>query len=75
MLGRLKMDVQQCIDAYCSLSARAFKRTRTVPLSMSGKVRERFSSKDLEIAIKEVLSTQGYDEDELLKDLDTSCRV
>jgi hypothetical protein len=75
MLGRLKMDVQQCIDAYRKLSDQAFKRRRHIPIGAGGKIRERFDSKELEMAVKKVLVEHGYSEDMLLRDLDTSCRV
>lgn len=35
MLGRLEMDVQQCIDAYRKLSDQAFKRRRHIYLLAS----------------------------------------
>jgi hypothetical protein len=75
MLGRLKMDVQQCIDAYRQLSNQAFKRRRRIPFSMGGKICERFDSKELEMAIKKILVKQGYSKDTLLKEPGASCRV
>lgn len=75
MLGRLKMDVQQCIDAYRELSAQAFKQKRRTAFSIGGKICERFDSKELELAIKKVLVEQGCSEDTLLKEKDASCKV
>ncbi|OCL01567.1 FabD/lysophospholipase-like protein [Glonium stellatum] len=75
MLGRLKMDIQQCIDAYREFSNRAFTRKKHIPLNIRGKICERFDSKELENAIKDVLVKQGYSEDELLKEPGASCRV
>ena len=73
MLGRLKMDVQQCIDAYRGLSDQVFKRRRR--FSIGGKICERFDSKELEMVIKKVLVTQGYRKDALLKEPGATCRV
>jgi hypothetical protein len=75
MLGRLKMDVEQCISAYRSLSEQAFKRQRRIPFSTTGGIKERFSSKELEAAVKRVLKEQGHDENALLKDTNNSCKV
>jgi hypothetical protein len=75
MLGRLKMDVQQCIDAYRGLSNQVFKRRRRIPFSIGGTICGRFDSNELEMAIKKVLVTQGYREDALLKEPGATCRV
>ncbi|KAK2807307.1 hypothetical protein FQN50_005461 [Emmonsiellopsis sp. PD_5] len=72
LLGRLKLDVRQCIDVYRSLSSRAFKRKRRLGIGPGGKIRERFDSKELEIAVKTVVAEHCDSEDELLSDPDTS---
>ncbi|KAK2791301.1 hypothetical protein FQN52_004978 [Onygenales sp. PD_12] len=75
LLGRLKLDVRQCIDVYRSLSSRAFKRKRRLAIGTGLKIRERFDSKELEMAVKTVIAEHCDSEDELLSVLDTSCRV
>ena len=75
MLGRLKMDVQQCIEAYRSLSSEAFTRIHHSPVNAKAKVQAAFSSANLEAAVKHILVNQGYREDALLKDTDEGCRV
>ncbi|GFF55509.1 hypothetical protein CNMCM6936_005638 [Aspergillus lentulus] len=75
MLGRLKMDVDQCIDAYVRLSKQAFTRKNYIPVTLRGNFRARFDTKKLEEALKTVVVEQGLDEDALLWDPDTSCRV
>ncbi|GIK05967.1 hypothetical protein Aspvir_010084 [Aspergillus viridinutans] len=75
MLGRLKMGVDQCIDAYARLSRQAFTRKNYIPVTLRGKFRARFNTKKLEQALKTIVVEQGLDEDALLQDPDTSCRV
>lgn len=75
MLGRLKMDVDECINAYNKLSSQAFTRKALFPIDKHCNIKERFDSKQLELALKSAVMDRGYDEDTLLKDPDTSCRV
>lgn len=75
MLGRLKMDVDECINAYNRLSSKAFSRKAFLPCTLTGKLHERFDSKQLELALKQTVMSRGYNQDALLKDPDTSCRV
>ena len=75
MLGRLKMSVADCIDAYISLSDRVFRKTRH-RVTLRGKIQGRFDSDELERAVKEVVKGQGLQEDALLKDVpESSCKV
>jgi hypothetical protein len=75
MLGRLQMTVDDCIDAYISLSDRVFQKQRH-RVTIKGKVQGRFDSDELERAIKEIVVRQGLEEDALLKDSpDTKCKV
>ncbi len=56
MLGRLEMDVDECIDAYLSLIKSVFeKKKRIFAISWTGNIQSRFSSKVLESAIKKVI--------------------
>ncbi|KAI1460194.1 phospholipase [Annulohypoxylon moriforme] len=75
MLGRLRMTVADCITAYTQLSSNVFKKRRH-RVSRRGNIQGRFDSRDLERAVKKILTQQGFDEDELLKDtVDAPCKV
>lgn len=75
MLGRLKLSIAECIDAYLSLSDRIFQKKRH-RVSIQGDIRGRFDSKELEQAIKEVIIKQGLSEGTLLKDTSAdACKV
>ncbi|RPA76722.1 hypothetical protein BJ508DRAFT_330870 [Ascobolus immersus RN42] len=57
MLGRLEMDVEECIEAYTTLMNGIFKKRslRAVFALLRGKVKGRFSSTHLEEAIQKIL--------------------
>ena len=75
MLGRLRMTIDDCINAYATLSDRVFQEKR-YRVNMRGNVRGRFDSAELESAIKKIIVDQGFDENELLKDKpDAICKV
>lgn len=75
MLGRLQMTVDECIDAYISLSDRVFQKRRH-RVTIKGHVQGRFDSEELEKAIKEIVAQQGLEQDALLKDSpDAKCKV
>jgi hypothetical protein len=75
MLGRLKMSVDECIDAYLSLSDRVFQKKRH-RVTTKGSIQGRFDSEELERAMKEIVTRQGLQEDTLLKDAsDDACKV
>ena len=75
MLGRLRMTVDECIDAYILLSGRIFQKQRH-RVTIKGRVQGRFDSDELERAIKEIAVRQGLAEDTLLKDApDAKCKV
>jgi len=75
MLGRLRMTVDECIDAYVSLSDRIFQKRRH-RVTIKGQVQGRFDSDELECAIKEIVTRQRLAEDALLKDSpDAKCKV
>jgi hypothetical protein len=60
MLGRLEMDVDECIEAYKALMKTVFeKKKHLVNLSFKGTIRPQFSSKVLENAIKGVIKGRG----------------
>ena len=66
MLGRLRMTIDECIDAYLSLSDRVFQKKRH-RVSVKGHIQGRFDSEELAQAVKEVITRQGLLEDALLK--------
>ena len=74
MLGRLKMSIDECIDAYLSLLDRVFQKRH--PVTTKGNIQGRFDSEELERVVKEVITKQGLQEDTLLKDVsDDACKV
>jgi hypothetical protein len=75
MLGRLKMSIDECINAYLSLSDRVFQK-KWHRVTTRGNIQGRFDSEELTRAVKEVVISQGLQEDVLLKDtLDDVCKV
>jgi patatin-like phospholipase/acyl hydrolase len=68
MLGRLELSVDECIEAYTDLMARVFKHSKLSPVSLTGNVRARFDSKELEKAIQEVIISRGGKETDKLND-------
>ena len=75
MLGRLKMSIDDSIDAYLSLSDRIFQKKRH-RVTVKGNVQGRFDSEELARAVKEVIKQQGLQEDTLLKDApEAACKV
>lgn len=75
MLGRLRMDIDQCIEAYIALSDRVFKKKRHFAVGLTGQTHERFDSDELATSIKDVLVQQGFGEDSLLKEPNAFCKV
>jgi hypothetical protein len=70
MLGRLRMSVEDCIDAYAKLSSEVFQQKHYLPVRLDGQLRARFDSKALENAIKDIIRSQdpGGNEDLLMKE-------
>ncbi len=77
MLGRLEMDVDECIAAYSDLAAAVFgEKLRSIPVNMKGKVKPRFDSVKLESAIRKVVTQNGASETDLLNDeTERGCRT
>jgi hypothetical protein len=68
MLGRLRMSVDDCIDAYVKLMERVFKRRENISfVGFLGGVKPRFSSDGLKEAITEVLKERKIAPDELFE--------
>jgi patatin-like phospholipase/acyl hydrolase len=74
MLGRLRMTVDECIDAYTSLSDRVFEK-KGHRVKVNGKLQGRFDAAELERAIKQIIASCSLSEDALLKDVDAPCKV
>ncbi|KAJ9642435.1 hypothetical protein H2199_004816 [Coniosporium tulheliwenetii] len=78
MLGRLRMNLDECEDAYLKLSRRIFQPKRRFGMAAKAadflQANGRFDSKKLEEIIKECIRTK-LDEDALLKDADPRCKV
>jgi len=75
MLGRLEMTIDECIDAYLTLSDQIFKK-KAHRVTIRGKIQGRFDSKRLEEAIKEVMRNRKLPENTLLKSAGNGvCRV
>ncbi|OCL00351.1 uncharacterized protein K441DRAFT_99752 [Cenococcum geophilum 1.58] len=75
MLGRLRMSIDDSIDAYLSLSDRIFQKKRH-RVTVKGNIQGRFDAEELAQAVKEVIKQQGLQEDTLLKDApEAACKV
>jgi patatin-like phospholipase/acyl hydrolase len=75
MLGCLRMTVDECIDAYTSLSDKVFEK-KSHRINIRGKLQGRFDAAELERAVRQILVDHGLDEDTLLKDSpDAACKV
>ena len=77
MLGRLEMDVDECIAAYNTLSAEVFpKPQRRFPISFSAKIASRFDKAKLKVAILEIMHSRKLEPDALLNDgQDRGCKT
>jgi hypothetical protein len=69
MLGRLEMDVDECIVAYSDLAAAVFsEKLSRVPVTINGKIKPRFDTAKLGEAIRKVVAQNGASDTELLND-------
>lgn len=77
MLGRLEMDVDECISAYSDLMKMAFNEdSNWLPIGSTGGVKVQFESKKLKNAIEEALACHGAPENGLFNDGNRrGCRV
>lgn len=77
MLGRLEMDVDECISAYAELMERVFiKQSGRLPLDLSGNIATRFDSEELKSAVEQVVIRSGASVTDLFNDGQTrGCRV
>ena len=75
MLGRLRMSIDECIEAYLSLSDRIFQKKKH-RVTIKGKIQGRFDSEELAQAVRDVVAGKGFQEDALLKDTsENACKV
>jgi len=77
MLGRLEMDVDECITAYSELAEAVFgAKLSSFPFNVKGKVNARFDSAKLENAIRKVVVQSNVPEKNLLNDgTERGCRT
>lgn len=69
MLGRLRMDLDKCIDAYQQLVLSVFRRrTALTQISVVGRLKARYSHEFLTASAKEIITRQGLNEEELLQE-------
>jgi hypothetical protein len=75
MLGRLRMSIDECINAHLSLSDRIFQKKRH-RVTIKGNMQGKFDGEELARAIKEVVTGKRLQEDALLKDVsDDACKM
>jgi hypothetical protein len=75
MLGRLEMDVGECIDTYTNMFKTIFGK-KGLPVNMLGKIKGRFDSIVLEECIRGILEERGLSEAEPLSNgKDRGCKV
>lgn len=75
MLGRLKMSVDECIDAYAKLADLVFVKKRQ-RISFTGKIQSRYDSDTLVAVIKSMIYKAGFDDKTLLWNADPeACKV
>jgi hypothetical protein len=77
MLGRLEMDVDECIAEYSELAAAVFgEKLSRMLFNFMGKVQARFDSAKLESAIRKVIRQSRITETDLLNDgTERGCRT
>lgn len=77
MLGRLQMNVDDCIAAYSGLAATVFgEKLRTLPINIKGQVKPRFDSAKLDVAVRKVVTQGGGSDTDLLNDgTERGCRA
>jgi hypothetical protein len=77
MLGRLEMDVDDCIEAYTKLAEAVFSQKKSrLPFNLKGKVKAQFDSSTLEKAIRETINRSSISETDLFNDgKERGCRT
>ncbi|PYH40038.1 phospholipase, patatin family protein, partial [Aspergillus saccharolyticus JOP 1030-1] len=78
MLGRLEMDVDECIVAYIQLMKKIFRKPAkwNLAASLFGNIEPRFDASKLEEAINQVVSSRGANPTDLFNNqIKRGCRV
>ena len=77
MLGRLEMDVDECISAYSELMKVVFEaKSSRFPISLKGRTKARFDSNRLKNAIEQVVARHDASKTNLFNDEGPrGCRV
>ena len=76
MLGRLRMDVQECIDIYLELADKVFSKVHHLPVNLLGRTQGRYNQEAMETAIVGILKRKNMSPDALMKDDDPfACKV
>lgn len=77
MLGRLEMDVDECIAAYSNLAEAVFSQKKSrMPFNLKGKVKAQFDSSKLENTIRDTIKKAKFSEAALFNDgVDRGCRT
>lgn len=77
MLGRLEMSVDECIQAYTSLSEEIFSKDSKSKLKFTflGDIKSRFDAARLEKATMKILDKAGMNKDTLLASPEAKCKV
>ncbi|RSL69726.1 hypothetical protein CEP54_002125 [Fusarium duplospermum] len=77
MLGRLEMDVDECISTYSNLIAEVFsEKKHWLPFNLLVTVQSRFDSKKLKVAVEKVIRDRGLDPSEQLDNgQERGCKV
>lgn len=77
MLGRLEMDIDECISCYIELMRKLFATRKSwFPITWPGNAETRFDSSGLRSAIEGVITKRGLSKKEPLDDENTGrCRV
>ena len=69
MLGRLEMDIDQCILAYTQLMESIFStKMNNVPVDWSGNIKPKYDSRKLKAAVEEVITRSGASPQALMDD-------
>ena len=77
LLGRLQLDVDECIAVYTSIFEKIFKqKSHRLPISFKGKIQGRFDSKVLRTAIIDVIKARQVSVDDAFgAKNDRTCRT
>jgi len=75
MLGRLRMTVVECIDAYRELMPAIFEKSKHRYSISKGKLQGRYDGKAIEEGVKRILKERNIRPDAPLKDAGSTCKT